>query len=72
MALPKVVYVYEDVCSSGQKYLVATREPDEEHNGLVGIYRLEEKLEVRHQVQFRRSGQKNWFMETGTGVKSRK
>ena len=64
MALPKFIYVYEDQDNDSNKYFVATTDPGERDNGLVGIYDLREILEVRHKLQFKKRGTKNWFDST--------
>lgn len=61
MALPKTVYVYEETENSGEKYLLASKEPDDQNTGIVGVYDLRETLFVRHKAQFRRPKTKAWF-----------
>lgn len=61
MALPKIVYIYEDAANDGSKFLVASQMPDEQNEGIVGVYELRETLHVRHQPQFRRPKTKTWF-----------
>jgi hypothetical protein len=61
MALPKVIYVYEEKESDGSEYLCAMYSPDGLPEGKLGVYKLEEKLEIRHQPQLRRPGTKTWF-----------
>ena len=61
MALPKVVYVYEDKGTDDVPYLVASMDSHELDEGIIGIYDLREKIHVRHQPQFRRPKTKTWF-----------
>ena len=61
MALPKVLYVYEEKSTTEELYFVASTDSHEQMEGFVGIYDLREKLEVRHKPQFRRPKTKNWF-----------
>ena len=61
MSLPNILYVYEDTNTNGETYLVATTDPGEQTEGLIGVYALREKLHVRHQLQFRRPRTKQWF-----------
>jgi len=60
MALPKVIYVYEDTTDT-ETYLVASTDSHEQMAGLVGVYELCEMLHVRHKPQFRRAKSKIWF-----------
>lgn len=64
MSLPEVVYVYEDEGSDGDKYLVASRDPGDQEEGIVGVYLLEETLKIRHETQVQRKGTKKWFPPT--------
>ena len=61
MVLPRVVYVYENKESDGTSYLIASIDPDDQDEGLVGVYDLREILHVRHKTQFRRAKNKLWF-----------
>jgi hypothetical protein len=61
MALSKVIYVYEDKDNDGSTYLVASLAPGDQDEGLVGVYDLRETLFVRHPLEFRRPGTKQWF-----------
>ena len=61
MALPTVIYIYEDEERDGSKYFVASKDPGEQTEGLIGVYRLEESLHVRHPLEFRRPGTNQWF-----------
>lgn len=61
MALPKMIYVFEDKNRDGSTYLVASKEPGDQDEGLVGVYDLRETLHVRHPLEFRRPGTKQWF-----------
>ena len=60
MALPKIVYIYEEL-DRDSKYLVASIDPSEQQEGIVGVYELRETLQVRHKVQFCRPKTKTWF-----------
>ena len=59
--LPKLVYVHEEKDTDGTVYLVASLSPGDQDEGLVGVYDLRESLHVRHILEFRRSGTKQWF-----------
>ena len=59
MALPKFVYIYEEQ-SGDDKDLVASTQPDELSEGLIGVYDLRETLHVRSQTQFRKPRSKEW------------
>ena len=61
MALPKLLYVFEEKGSDDVPYFVASTNSHEQTEGLVGIYDLREKLSVRHKPQFRRQNSKQWF-----------
>lgn len=61
MALPKLLYVFEEKETNGEKYFVASTDSHEQMDGLVGIYDLRETLHVRHKKQFRRPKSKQWF-----------
>lgn len=61
MALPKLIYVYEEKDDSGTSYFVATTDPDDLTEGLIGVYDLREVLSVRHKLQFRRAKTKSWI-----------
>jgi len=60
MALPKIIYVYED-SDDGEKFLVASKDSHEQTEGIVGVYVLRESLQIRHKPQFRRPNTKTWF-----------
>ena len=60
MALPKVVYVYEENERDGSSYLCATHDPDG-LSGVVGVYEIREKMQARQKTQFKREGTKTWF-----------
>lgn len=60
MGLPKVVYVYEEEDVDGSRYLVASSDK-EAQAGIIGVYSLQEKLEVRYKTEFRRPKTKRWF-----------
>ena len=64
MALPKLLYVYEET-NHGDSYFVASTDSHEQTEGLVGIYDLRETLHVRHKPQFRRPKTKAWFDKAG-------
>lgn len=61
MALPKIVYIYEEEDSDGTKYLVASTNSHEQIEGVIGVYKLQETLYVRCKPQFRRAKTKTWF-----------
>ena len=61
MSLPRVLYIFEDKDRDGTTYLVASRKPGDQDEGLVGVYDLRETLHVRHPLEFRRLGTKQWF-----------
>jgi hypothetical protein len=60
MALPKVLYVYE-MKDGDIPYYAASRVPGEQGEGIVGVYRLEDTLYVRHALELKRKGTKTWF-----------
>ena len=60
MSLPKFVYIYEDG-DKDERYLVASTNPGDQDEGLIGVYDLRETLHVRHPLEFRRPGTKQWF-----------
>ena len=61
MSLPRVVYIYEDKDTDDTCYLVASRQSGELDKGLIGVYDLRETLHVRHPLEYRRHGTKQWF-----------
>jgi len=61
MALPNVLYVYKKSDDDGIKYFVASTDSHEQTEGIVGVYRLQESLHIRHKPQFRRPKNKTWF-----------
>ena len=61
MALPKVVYVYEEDDRDGATYLVASKAPEGIDGNFIGVYTLTETLHVRLQIQLRRPKTKTWF-----------
>ena len=61
MSLPRVVYVYRDQDTNGSSYLVASTSPDDQDEGVVGVYDLRETLHVRHRAEFKRHRTKTWF-----------
>ena len=61
MSLPNIVYVYEEQDTTGEKYLIASRDSHDQQEGIVGVYELVEKLHVRHKPQFRKVNTKKWF-----------
>ncbi len=62
MALPKLLYVYEQKDSNtDEPYFIASTDSHDQMEGLVGVYDLREVLHVRHKPQFRRPKTRNWF-----------
>ena len=60
MALPKVLYIHIDK-DGDEEFYIANEDADAQMEGVVGVYRLEEKLHVRHKLQLRKEGTKTWF-----------
>ena len=65
MALPKLLYVYEETDTDGVSYYVSSRDAHEQQNGFVGLYELRETVEVRHKEQYRRKKGKKAEWEDG-------
>lgn len=61
MALPRVIYVSFGKELGGEKYLIASTQPDDLDEGIIGVYELYESLHMRHKTQFRRPKSKQWF-----------
>jgi len=60
MALPKLLYVYDETDTDGVSYYVASTDSHEQTEGLVGLYELRESVEVRHKEQFRKGKKGKW------------
>ncbi len=62
MALPKLLYVYEQKDSNtDEPYFIASTDSHEQTANVVGVYDLREVLHVRNKPQFRRAKTKKWF-----------
>ena len=59
MSLPKLLYVYEETYPDDVSDYVASVDPHEQKEGLVGLYELRKIVEVRHKKQFR-EGEGKW------------
>lgn len=60
MKLPTVIYVYVDG-EGTDAYFVATEALGDLDEGLVGVYDLRERLNVRHALEVKRPGTTTWF-----------
>ena len=60
MALPKLLYVFEETDTDDVSYYVASTNSHDQMEGLVGIYELRESVEVRHKEQFRKGKKAKW------------
>ena len=60
MSLPKLLYVYEETGTDDVSYYVASVDPHEQNEGLVGLYDLRNIVEVRHKEQFRERKRGKW------------
>ena len=59
--LPKVLYIYEETDGKAGTYFVANTAIGDLDEGLVGVYDLRECLQVRHALELRRKGTRQWF-----------
>jgi hypothetical protein len=60
MKLPKILYAYEDK-DGDVSYYVASVDPGDQDQGIIGVYTLTDTLHVRHSLEMRRQGTKTWF-----------
>ena len=61
MALPKVLYVYEDYETDGSSYYCAVVKPSGCQEGLIGSYVLQDTYQMKLQAQVKRPKTKSWI-----------